>query len=79
MSSQGAPSPPPGWYRQQDHSVLLHYWDGRSWTQQTRPAIPPPPPLDAWAASPPQSELTKFAIGAGSVILLIVISVLLIT
>ncbi len=42
-------SPPPGWYPEPTVPGQIRWWDGRSWTPYTRPAVPP---------QPPQSETT---------------------
>lgn len=35
--------PPAGWYPSQNDPNVELYWDGASWTAQTRPATPPAP------------------------------------
>ena len=45
-------NPAAGWYPDPQNTLSQRYWDGSSWTDQTRPAlpsslVPPPPYLDA--------------------------------
>jgi len=45
---------PAGWYPDTNEPGTERYWNGTDWTQQTRPAVQPPPPASsAYAPSEP--------------------------
>lgn len=37
--------PPPGWYPDPGAVNTMRYWDGRAWTAQSAPMMPPQPPV----------------------------------
>ncbi len=48
-------SPIPGWYADPSDAAQLRWWDGSTWTDDTRAQVPhtAPPPPGAWGAAPP--------------------------
>lgn len=50
---------PAGWYADPDHRQMQRYWDGGEWTEQWRPAPPPPPYGEGRSEAPsPLDRLT---------------------
>ena len=66
MADAPVPPVPPGWYPDPNGSRQQRYWDGRAWTENVAPQVPP-----SVAAPPPKSNAVGCIIAAVVAVLLV--------